>query len=123
MAVFQFRGVVATSGKEIKGVRDADNPKGLRTMLRREGILLTSATEARAAAEKRGRELNLLGFLKKPSVSDIAIVTKQLATLVRAGIPLPDAIGALTEQVENDELKRVLASVREEINQGTAFAT
>lgn len=123
MAVFQFRGVVATSGKEIKGVRDADNPKGLRTMLRREGILLTSATEARAAAEKRGRDLNLLGFLKKPSVSDIAIVTKQLATLVRAGIPLPDAIGALTDQVENEELKRVLASVREEINQGTAFAT
>ncbi len=123
MAVFQFRGVVAATGKEVRGVRDAENPKGLRALLRREGIVLTSATEAKAAAEKRGREINLLGFLKKPSVSDIAVMTRQLATLVRAGIPLAEAIAALTDQVEKEELKRVLASVREQINQGTAFAT
>lgn len=122
MAVFHFRGVSAASGKEVRGVRDADNPKGLRTMLRREGIVLTSATEAAAHAEKKGRELQLFAFFKKPSVSDIAVVTKQLATLVRAGIPLTESIAALTDQVEKEELKRVLASVREQLNQGTAFA-
>lgn len=123
MAVFHFRGVAAATGKEIRGVRDADNAKGLRAILRREGIVLTSATEARAHAEKKGRELNLLGFLKKPSIGDVAVLTKQLATLVRAGIPLTDAIGAMTDQVEKEELKRVLASVREQLNQGVAFAT
>jgi len=123
MAVFHFRGVAATTGKEVRGVRDADNAKGLRTTLRREGIVLTSATEAAAHAAKKGRELNLFAFFKKPSIGDIAVLTKQLATLVRAGIPLNDAIGAMTDQVEKEELKRVLASVREQINQGTAFAT
>ncbi len=123
MAVFHFRGVAAASGKEIRGVRDADNAKGLRAILRKEGIVLTSATEARAHAEKKGRELNLLAFLKKPSIGDVAVLTKQLATLVRAGIPLTDAIGAMTDQVEKEELKRVLASIREQLNQGVAFAT
>lgn len=122
MAVFQFRGVVAASGKEVRGVRDADGPKGLRALLRREGIVLTSAVEAKAQA-KKGRDINLFAFLQRPSVGDIAVMTKQLATLVRAGIPLTEAIAALTEQVEKEELKRVLASVREEVNQGTAFAT
>lgn len=123
MAVFQFRGVSASTGKEIRGVRDADNAKGLRAMLRREGIVLTNATEARAAEAKRGRELNLFAFFQKPNVSDIAVMTRQLATLVRAGIPLTESIAALTDQVEKDELKRVLASVRDQLNQGTAFAT
>jgi general secretion pathway protein F len=123
MAVFHFRGVSAATGKEVRGVRDADNAKGLRATLRREGIVLTSATEAAAHAEKKGRELNLFAWFKKPTVSDVAVLTRQLATLVRAGIPLTDAIGAMTDQVEKDELKRVLASVREELNQGTAFAT
>ncbi len=123
MAVFQFRGVTAATGKEVRGVRDAENPKGLRTMLRREGIVLTSAAEARSAEAKRGRELNFFAFFQKPNVSDVAVITRQLATLVRAGIPLTEAIGALTEQVEKEELKRVLAGVRDQLNQGTAFAT
>jgi general secretion pathway protein F len=123
MAVFHFRGVAATTGKEIKGVREADSAKGLRTMLRKDGIVLTSATEARAHAEKKRGSFDPFAFFKKPSVGDIAVLTKQLATLVRAGIPLNDAIGAMTDQVEKEELKRVLASVREQINQGTAFAT
>jgi len=112
MAVYQFRGVVAASGKEVKGVRDADGPKGLRAALRKEGIVLTNAVEARTAEKKAGRDIQLFAFLKKPSVGDIAIVTTQLATLVRAGIPLTDAIAALVDQVEKEELKRVLASVR-----------
>lgn len=123
MAVYQFRGVSAATGKEVRGVRDADNAKGLRTMLRREGIVLTSATESRAAEAKRGRNIDLFAFFKKPNINDIAMTTRQLATLVRAGIPLTEAIGALTDQVEKEELKRVLASVREQLNQGTAFAT
>lgn len=122
MAIFHFRGITAGSGKEVRGVRDADSPKTLRAALRREGIVLTSATEARAQAEKRSRDINLFAFLRRPSTSDVAITTRQLATLVKAGIPLAEAIGALTEQVEKEELKRVLASVRGKINEGTAFA-
>ena len=123
MAIFQFRGIAAASGKEVRGVRDADSPKGLRVALRREGIVLTNAAEARTASSgKKGRDLQLFAFLQRPNTSDVAVVTRQLATLIKAGIPLTDAIGALTDQVEKEELKRVLASVREQVNEGTAFA-
>jgi general secretion pathway protein F len=122
MAVFQFVGIAASSGKEQRGVRDADNMKGLRAALRREGILLTSASESKSAEAKKTREIQFLAFLKRPSIGDVAMLTRQLATLVRAGIPLSESISALADQADNHEMKRILTSVREEVNQGIAFA-
>ncbi|MFI5297424.1 MAG: type II secretion system F family protein [Polyangiales bacterium] len=122
MAVFQFVGLSATTGKETRGVRDADNLKGLRSSLRREGIVLTRASESKAAEAKSGRDIQLFAFMNKPSVADIAMMTRQLGTLIRAGIPLTEAIGAIAEQADKQELKRILTSIREELNQGTAFA-
>src|SRR5688572_6138574 len=122
MAVYEFRGIQVTSGKPDKGYRDADNAKALRTVLRREGILLTLATEEseKKAADKK--RIDLLAFFRRPSAADIAVMTRQLATLVRAGVPLVDSIAALTEQVEKEQLVRVLTAVRESLNEGTSFA-
>jgi len=122
MAVYEFRGIQVTSGKPVKGYRDADNAKALRTVLRREGILLTLATEEskKKAADKK--RIDLLAFFRRPSAADIAVMTRQLATLVRAGVPLVDSIAALTEQVEKEQLVRVLTAVRESLNEGTSFA-
>ena len=47
MAVFEFRGIQIDTGKPVKGYREADNAKVLRALLRRDGILLASATEER----------------------------------------------------------------------------
>jgi general secretion pathway protein F len=52
----------------------------------------------------------------------VAVMTRQLATLVRAGVPLVDSLGALTEQVEKESLVKVLTRVREAVNEGTAFS-
>ena len=49
MAVFEYRGIVVGTGKPTKGVRDAENPKALRSALRKDGVLLTVATESIAA--------------------------------------------------------------------------
>jgi general secretion pathway protein F len=49
MAVFEYRGLLVASGKTVHDVRDADNPKALRAMLKREGILLTEANEVNRA--------------------------------------------------------------------------
>jgi general secretion pathway protein F len=122
VAVFEFRGVEAASGKSVKGFRDAENPKGLRAMLRREGILLTQATEESARVAREKKNVDLFAVFKRPSASDIAVMTRQLATLVRAGVPLVESIQALTEQVENEQLVRILTSVRESLNEGTSFA-
>jgi general secretion pathway protein F len=122
MAVFEFRGVIASTGKVIKGVRDAENAKALRGNLRRDGILLTQATEEAAAKAKKKGDIDLFKIFRRISPSDIAVMTRQLATLVRAGIPLVDSISALVDQVEKEELKRVLTVVREKLNEGTSFA-
>jgi general secretion pathway protein F len=122
MAVFEFRGVVASSGKPVRGVRDAENAKVLRAALRRDGIMLTLATEETARKAKSAREIDLFKFFRRIGAADIAVLTRQLATLVRAGIPLVDSIGALVDQVEKEELKRVLTGVREKLNEGTSFA-
>lgn len=122
MAVFSYRGIQIDSGKAVKGFRDADNAKALRALLRREGILLTSATEESEQKRREGRQIRLLGFLSRPSGSEIAVMTRQLATLVRAGIPLVDSLGALTEQVEKESLVRILTKVRESVNEGVPFS-
>ena len=112
MAVFHYRGVSASSGKDVRGVREAESPKVLRALLRKDGIVLTSAEESKAQEQKKARDIQLFAFMKRPSVSDIAFFTRQLATLLRAGIALTEAIGALADQVEKEEFKRILASVQ-----------
>src|SRR5580704_11484085 len=122
MAVFEYRGLIAASGKQVHGVRDADNAKVLRALLRREGVLLTSAQEETKARTASGRNIDLFAFARRVNVGDVAMMTRQLATLVTAGIPLVEAVAALTEQVEKNELKRVLTQVRDRLNEGTALA-
>ena len=122
MAVFEYRGILSASGKAVHGVRDADNAKSLRAVLKREGILLTSASEeqkARAGAKGGGGGFSLFN---RVSIADVAMMTRQLATLVTAGIPLVEAVGALIEQVEKLELKRVLTQVVDRLNEGSSLA-
>jgi general secretion pathway protein F len=123
MAVFEYKGIEVASGKVVKGYRDADSPKALRGILRREGILLTLATPESERKAKSQRDIQLLAFMKRPSSADIAVMTRQLATLVRAGVPLVESIAALVDQVEKETLVRVLTALGEALKEGTAFAT
>jgi general secretion pathway protein F len=122
VAVFEFRGVQVGSGKAVKGFRDAENPKALRAALRRDGVLLTQATVEKDRVLRDKKQVDLFAFLKRPSQRDVSVMTRQLATLVRAGVPLVESVAALTEQVENEQLVRILTTVRESLNAGTSFA-
>src|SRR3954468_420233 len=122
MAVFEYRGILVATGKPVKGVRDAENQKVLRGALRKDGILLTVATEGKAAEAKSKNDLKLFAFMGRPSTADIAVFTRQLATLIGAGIPLFESLNALIEQVEKESLKRALTNVREQVREGTSFA-
>jgi general secretion pathway protein F len=122
VAVFEYRGILAQSGKHVKGVRDAENAKALRAALRKDGVLLTSATEEAEAKEKAKKGIKLFAFADRASSSDVAIMTRQLATLVGAGIPLFESLNALIEQLEKESLKRAMTAVREQVREGTSFA-
>ncbi len=121
MAVYEFSGITVGGGKSVKGMRDAENVKALRAQLRKDGILLTAATEeAEAKAKEKG--INLERLFQKPSVGDIAIMTRQLATLIRAKIPLFEALSALIDQVEKEGLRRALTNIRDQVREGISFA-
>lgn len=122
MAVFEYSGISSKNGKSVKGYRDAENLRALRVVLKKEGILLTSAQEGSEKKQRRKGDVDALAFLRRISQAEVAVMTRQLATLIRAGIPLVEAISALTEQVENEQLVRVLAALRDNLREGTAFA-
>jgi general secretion pathway protein F len=126
--VFAFKGV-DNRGKPITGTKDADSPKGLRAILRRDGIIVTDVTEAKAgkgaalgAGKGLSREVNLGGLFQRVKKTEIAAFTRQLATLVKAGIPLADSLGALVEQIENPKLKTIIGDVRTRIQEGSSLA-
>jgi len=121
MAVYLYRGLAVASGKQVSGVRDADNPKVLRAQLKREGVLLTEATEEKSRSAG-AKSWSLRGLFGRVGTADVAMMTRQLATLVGAGIPLVEAVSELIDQVEQDELKTVLARIRDDLNEGTSLA-
>jgi general secretion pathway protein F len=122
MAVFEYRGILAASGKHVQGVRDADNPRTLRATLKREGVLLTNAHESQGARSRAQATKEILSLFGGVNLADVAMMTRQLATLVAAGIPLVEAVGALIEQIEKLQLKRVLTQIVDRLNEGGSLA-
>jgi len=130
MAMYAYKGV-APSGKAVSGVRDAESPKVLRQLLRKDGVHVMSFELSRGGklakeqnAKKGGlsRDVDLGGLIGGVKKSEIAAFTRQMATLVKAGIPLADALGALVDQIANLRLKTPVSEVRAAVNEGSSFA-
>jgi general secretion pathway protein F len=125
MPVYAYKGL-NQSGRAVAGIIDADNPKGARLKLRRDGIFPTDLTEEQRrqakAAAAQAASLNLRQLFERISPQDLALMTRQLATLVGAGLPLVDCLSALIEQTENSRIKRMLSQVREQVTEGMSLA-
>ena len=124
MPLFEYTGL-NEAGKSVKGMREADSQKTLRALLRKDGIFLTQvATSAGAAAGGKVEEETgaKRWFTPRVKTDDIAIMTRQLATLIGAGIPLVEALGALVEQVEHPRLRKVISQVKQRVNEGSSLA-
>jgi len=122
--VYAYKGVTS-AGKAARGHVDAESVKGARLRLRRDGIFPTEIAEGRAEREAPTvvrRFTMRMPSLQRISALDLAIATRQAATLLGAGIPLVETLRALTEQIENPRLKGVYGQVREHVNQGASFA-
>jgi general secretion pathway protein F len=121
MPVFAYK-ALDQSGKNVEGLKEADSPRTLRTVLRRDGLFLTEVTgekQSRAASP----EVNVRRWVGgRVKADDVAVATRQLAVLVNAGIPLVEALTALVEQVEHERLKRVLSAVKQRVNEGSSLA-
>ncbi len=135
MAVFEYRGLDA-GGKTVSGMKEAESAKALRTVLRRDGIFLTDvlgqaeaggvikggAKTAKPGAALGG-DINLRKLAGgRVNTDDIAVMTRQLATLLGAGVALVEALAAMVDQVEKEQLKRVVSDVKQHVNEGKSLA-
>ena len=122
MPVFEYKALDAR-GRTIEGLKEADSPKSLRQVLRRENVFLTEVLGQKEAAAAAKRDVSVRRFLGgRISPDDIAITTRQLAVLVGAGVPLVEALGALVDQVDHERMKRVVSDVRQRVNEGSSLA-
>lgn len=116
--IFEYK-ALDPSGKNLKGVVEADSAKTARQKLKKQGLIVTDVSEktAASAAKKTG-----VPFVSgRVGISDVAFMVRQLASLVKANIPLVDALTALVEQTEHDKLKVVLSQVRTDVNEGLSL--
>jgi general secretion pathway protein F len=127
MPVYAYRGL-SQQGRSVSGIIDADNAKGARLKLRRTGVFPTELTEEqRSAGAKTStfsslNNINIGQYFERVKPEDLALTTRQLSTLVGAGLPLVDCLSALIEQVEISRLKKILSHVREQVTEGGTLA-
>ncbi len=126
MAVFSYKGFDA-QGKSVKGLKDADSEKALRGLLRKDGIRATEITATKASSTGGNaitKDIQLFQNLqRRVKVNDLALATRQLATLLTAGVDMVGSLTALIEQVEHPGLKEILAEIKADVNEGQALAT
>ena len=124
MPVYTYKGV-SEAGKAIRGFVDAESDRSARAKLRRDGVFLTDLSVSTGSEARRSdappRRFSF-DMLRRVGGADLAIATRQLATLIGAGIPLVEALGALTEQVESPRLKSAISGIRERVNEGASLA-
>ena len=119
MGAFEYT-AVDPNGKQLKGVIEGDTARQVRQQLRERRLLPLNVTEsAQKESTRQGGSFTLQRGL---SANDLAVLTRQLATLVQSGMPLEEALAAIGEQSENARMKSIVLGVRARVREGYSFA-
>ena len=119
MPVYSYKGL-NTRGRRVAGVLDAESPRGAGAVLRRWGVFPTDLAEEKR--EGAGRAAPARSLWERASGKDLALLTRHLATLTGAAVPLAEALATLAEQTHRAGLKRVLSHVCNEVREGRSLA-
>ncbi|RKZ72626.1 MAG: type II secretion system protein GspF [Candidatus Parabeggiatoa sp. nov. 1] len=115
MAAFEYAALDKT-GRTRKGVLEGDTPRQIRQQIREQGLTPLAIEEVvRPTAKRQHRRVSI-------SATDLALLTRQLATLVRSGLALEEALRAISEQTEKTRLKSMLLAVRSRVLEGHSLA-
>ncbi|MEG2961820.1 MAG: type II secretion system F family protein, partial [Janthinobacterium sp.] len=120
MPAFRYEAVDA-QGATRKGVLNADSPRSARAELRVQGLVPLAVEQIAAQVDAAG-VTKRRGFGERLSSTELALFTRQLASLLEAGLPLEQAFSALLEQAERPYLRDLIASIRSEVIGGAAFS-
>ncbi|HCJ1100647.1 TPA: GspF family T2SS innner membrane protein variant LspF [Legionella pneumophila] len=113
MGAYQYQ-ALKVNGSISKGVIEADSERHARQLLREQGLIPTQVqtlTQQRAASSK-----------SKVSAADLALLTRQLATLLAAGIPVEESLRGVSEQSEKDKVRELIIGVRSKVLEGYGLA-
>ena len=118
MGAFEYSALDA-SGKERKGILEGDTPRHIRQLLREQQLLPVTVTEV---AQKEARRQRSFTLMRRVSPTDLALFTRQLATLVRAGLPLEESLLAVSQQTEKPRVQSIVLGVRARVMEGHTLA-
>lgn len=116
MPVFAFSGRTRT-GQVVNGEMEAPSREAVVAQLRRQQVMATSVK-----AKAKDIEIKVPGFGGKVGDRDLAVVTRQLATMIDAGLPLVQCLDILSQQQENKALKKTLHDIRMDVEGGSTFS-
>lgn len=119
MGAFEYTALDA-EGRERKGLIEGDTAKHVRQLLREKQLLPMDIQET---AQKELKKSRARGFMR-PGLStlDLALLTRQLATLLRSGLPLEESLQAVAEQTEKPRVQRIILGVRSKVVEGHPLA-
>jgi general secretion pathway protein F len=119
MGAYQYV-AVDNLGKEKKGVLEGDTPRQVRQILREKSLIPVQVSKVK---EKSWRAKNPFSLRRSISALELALLTRQIATLVRAGLPLDEALQAVCEQTESPRIRTILFGVRSKVLEGHTLAS
>jgi general secretion pathway protein F len=121
MAAFDYQ-AVDSRGKTKKGVIEGDTPRQARALLREQGLMPTEVVPTLASNKSKSGKTSKRSNKGKVSAAELALITRQLATLVESGLPLEEALVAIAEQGEKNTIKSMIMGVRTKVTEGYGLA-
>jgi general secretion pathway protein F len=121
MGAFEYAAVDA-AGRERKGVMEGDTARHVRQLLREQGLLPVAVTEVLQQETARAQRRFALRFQRGLSAADLALVTRQLATLVKSALPLEEALLAVSQQTDKPRVRSIMLGVRSRVMEGHTLA-
>lgn len=118
MSAFRYA-VVDESGKEQSGVLEADSARAARQLLRNRGLIPLTVEPVVSEAQKSALTLSIG---RKLSQTELAVITRQLASLMGAQLPVADALTVMVEQSEKQSVRELMAAIRTDVLGGTSLS-
>ncbi|HUN27432.1 MAG TPA: type II secretion system inner membrane protein GspF [Steroidobacteraceae bacterium] len=118
MGAFEYT-ALDNGGRERKGILEGDTARQVRQLLRERQLLPVAVTEV---AQREATAQKHFSLMRRVSATDLALFTRQLATLVRAGLPLEESLLAVSQQTERPRVQSIILGVRSRVMEGHTLA-
>ena len=119
MPIYDYK-AYSRDSKLQRGIIEAETNKAARAKLKKQGLMVSEMTEKSTSRPSNRGQIPFFGG--RVSAAEVAMLTRQLASLVKANIPLVECLTALVDQTENEKLKVTLSQVRQDVNEGSSLA-